>query len=677
MSFLNYGSSKGLAYRHDFGADMDRLYEQEKFRAQTKAQKEEKVRYYSTLLKQHNPVSPGIVKGLEGHVQTVNQELADFAINNPNWEQDPGLFAKFQGITDKYINNDFVRNDFKSQEQLEVLRQNQSNMPEDEFIREMDRYNEFYQNGGDPYVFNGRIDPSYDDIFATSSQLLAGSETQTSVQNKETGMWWNVQDINRDADPMKNSAMGTARLDYSDPVKRRVIEKRFAQYNEQNPGLYQSALQFHSAMLQNSYGRKATILGGQMNSTKGTEDGEDNSPLKNLFFNQNIASGFIPDKTITAQDNMEVFVPGWRKKGETYSPKNTDRVYVKKSDGSYEQIQLNGAWELAGVNNIEVKEDNGYMAITIKSAQPTVSDAHAGVGYSISFGGKEYKGTVASEIIRQIKADNGLKGNQEKDLLEQITELNKSKEFGTRNLNMTIGSGSGKQRDIDVSVSMIEDPTLTSRLEGWGFQSQGIVSEAQIEMPMQGKRVSYPTFSGTVYVPMDMTPQSIAAYEQTFGTKHAEGLLESGALANIQNTFSNMLNSAIRPNVNGGINVNDAQINASMDFLTQNVGGKPTETLRDRSTDSEIKIGSINASLTDDQIGGIVNTPWYMSEKDGNRIVRQIIDFDKNTTSIMEYDTDSGEAISLGTMPIDKGEYLRWYIKNREQIYKGRLRNEG
>ena len=658
MSFLNYGSSKGLAYRHDFGSDMDRLYEQEKFRAQTKAQKEEKVRYYSTLLKQHNPVSPGIVKGLGEHVSSVNNELAEFAINNPNWEQDPGLFAKFQGITEKYMNNDYVRNDLKSQEQLEILRQNRTNMPEDEFIREMDRYNEFYQNGGDPYVFNGRIDPTYDDIFATSAQRLEASASEGTYQNKDSGLWYNVTDINRGADPNKNSSMREARIDFSDPAKKRVIDKRFAEYNEQNPGIYNSSLQFHAAMLENSYGRKNTLMAGQMSNASSGDEKPD--PYMNLWFNQNIASGAEIGKVIAAQDNMEAFLHGWRGKGESYTPQSTDRIYVKEEDGSFEQIQLAGSWELMGLNNLEWKEDNGYLSATVKSAQPTTADSSsAGIAYNIKIGDSEYKGSTVREIFDAIAKDYTLTNTQRRDLEEEIKEINKSGGFGVRNTTMQLGRGRDKVSSAAISVSTVADPTLTAKLEQWGFQSQGIVNQSQISNPMQAERVTYPTFSGTIYVPMNITPQTISAYEQSYGVKHSDSVLASGAVANIQNTFNNMISSAVKPGIGGRPVYDFNKINATMDFLTQNLGGDP-----------------IDVDLAKGETG-IVRTPFYINSND-NRIIRRTIDFEGGTEMVEEYDPSTGQVqLLIDIRAIDKEGYKDWYVSNKRQIYRGILGYEG
>jgi hypothetical protein len=241
MSFLNYGSTKALAYRNDFNSDIDRLYKREAYKSQVEAEKEQKTRYYASLMKEHAATSPWATKQLETKYKDLNNRIADFAINNPNFETDVNKMQEFMSLTDEYLNNDIVRKDIQSQQQFELFKQavNKGEISEKTQMEEMEKYDSWMQNGGDGYVFSNIKLPKYTDIVQNSKKTFLQSETYEKAGN----IWQNRKYYS------KGQVATRALQDIQDDEYGKVIEQEYEKFNESNPGFYKSALEFHRASL--------------------------------------------------------------------------------------------------------------------------------------------------------------------------------------------------------------------------------------------------------------------------------------------------------------------------------------------------------------------------------------------------------------------------------------------
>jgi len=174
------GFGKGLAVKHDYAGDISRLYAREKMDTQARVEKERKAQMYGSMLKE------GHVRGeynngrLEEDYKRINNELADFVSENPNWESDAGLFGKFSNITDQYLNNPIIQEDEQVNQQYQVLQQkfNSGEMRKGEMEDQMDRYTDYMQNGGDPYVFIQPEKIMYADILKDSSSQLVSNQKE-------------------------------------------------------------------------------------------------------------------------------------------------------------------------------------------------------------------------------------------------------------------------------------------------------------------------------------------------------------------------------------------------------------------------------------------------------------------------------------------------------------------
>jgi hypothetical protein len=185
----NRGTStaSALAYQHDFGADISRAYQREELLARQRAEKERKAMFYGEMLKAPHVVGPGATRELDEYVDTINKEIADFAIANPDFETDAGKFAEFRSIADKYINNPIVQKDQQVATEFEAMKKDrqQGLITPEQAIEEMDKYNNYKENGGEGYVYVRPNNRTMNDIIKDSKANIQ-SKTDTYT-DPETG----------------------------------------------------------------------------------------------------------------------------------------------------------------------------------------------------------------------------------------------------------------------------------------------------------------------------------------------------------------------------------------------------------------------------------------------------------------------------------------------------------
>lgn len=218
------GFGKGLAVRHDFRADIQNLYERENLKTQIQVEKQRKAEYYGNMLKQGHVRGPAATKRLEQHYDQLNNQLADFVTENPDWETDPGKFSQFINITDGYLNNDIIREDLQVQKQYEALQAEaqRGTLTSDEIMSQMAKYDNYIENGGDPYVFINPKKFEYEDIL---KEDIAGIGYYQGVEIKEGEGGIDMQRTVKA--PKQFSIQTQVRDTMADKDRRRAIEAQW------------------------------------------------------------------------------------------------------------------------------------------------------------------------------------------------------------------------------------------------------------------------------------------------------------------------------------------------------------------------------------------------------------------------------------------------------------------
>ncbi len=370
MGFLEYGSVRGLSLGHDYQRDIDRLYDRERFSMEVRKERENKARYYGEMLQQKQATTPNNTQKLEGYYDELTGELADFVINNPNFETDINLQRQFQDIASRFQNNDIIREDMQVAQSLENLKEEMlsGEMDGDDYIVEMDRYMEYANNGGDPYVFENFKKVYLTDIVTQ----LAEAVSQVTEVTTEDGQV--ISTVGADPAALDYTArMALTRSDYD-----RTVEKAWRQ--AKGSGMYDSKLDFFKTIIQSQvdYGNKFVawdqrkLIDAKTRAALQTEYVQNNP----LFGNYVLESLYGEGRSVNADDRHIAFTP-WREKGATFNPGtatndggakfktlllNTQKVDDK--DPSYVPIDLNVTMASTGAGKIFL-DANGVAFVEV------------------------------------------------------------------------------------------------------------------------------------------------------------------------------------------------------------------------------------------------------------------------------------------------------------------------
>jgi hypothetical protein len=232
----NLGMTKGLSFANNWDNDIARLYQREELAARIRTEKERKTQYYANLLKQGHASNPRAEKELTEYYKGLNNELADIVIQNPDLETNVTAMEKFLNVSDRYINNDILRIDKQVAGEFEKLRNavSQGVLEPDEYEAEMKRYDQYINsNPGEavePYVFTNYPKVTTDELISDTVKNIGVAES-APVLNDNTGQWETTITA-----PENKLLLQTASV-YSVPKNKRVIERDFQSYAEQNPAV--------------------------------------------------------------------------------------------------------------------------------------------------------------------------------------------------------------------------------------------------------------------------------------------------------------------------------------------------------------------------------------------------------------------------------------------------------
>lgn len=331
MGFLEYGSVRGLSLGHDYQRDIDRLYDRERYSMEVRKERENKARYYGELTQQKQATTPNNTRLLEGYYDELTGELADFVINNPNFETDINLQRHFQDIAGRFQDNNIIREDMQVARSLEDLKNEMlsGEMDEEDYITEMDRYMEYANNGGDPYVFENFKKVYFDEVVGQLAVAAsAGMQTTTVVTDER------VMEVS-EVDPANLDYI--ARMSLTRPDYDRVIEKAWKEARK--TGMDDSKLDFLRKVIsaQVEYGNKFRAWNPKVAiEARARAEAQTNFNMAFPLVGNYILDPLFGEGEVNADSRHLAFTP-WRTKNNTFNP----GIYNPKDGGKFQTLFKN------------------------------------------------------------------------------------------------------------------------------------------------------------------------------------------------------------------------------------------------------------------------------------------------------------------------------------------------
>ena len=118
---FDYGISSGLAYKHNFNEDIDRLYKDEYLIRQKKRQAEEDAKTLGNKLKFGNVSSPWHRRQLDAFTEKTLKDIGTIVDQNPNWQSNAMLWGQVNRLSDSLSNNWIVADDARHKTERDAL----------------------------------------------------------------------------------------------------------------------------------------------------------------------------------------------------------------------------------------------------------------------------------------------------------------------------------------------------------------------------------------------------------------------------------------------------------------------------------------------------------------------------------------------------------------------------
>ena len=531
MGFLSYGAGKGLSIKHDFQKDIENLYQAEAYKAQIRTKKEQKARYYAGLMKEHPAVAPSMVRALDEFYKDLNNQVAEFAIENPNFETDVSKMQQFHGITDQYINNDFVRKDLQSQEQFDLLKAALNNGdidPEsEEYIENMERYTDWMENGGDGYVFTNPEQLDYNEM-----TIEANENIQPDVTIDDTG-----KRIVEVSETPYTRIVAYARNELKVPEKRRAIEKAYKLVKES--GFYKNILDFRAREIAPGEEKKENHTGWNLaykTMLDISKQRQDKIDMTYPYFVQDLA-GLQPGSEIKGFDALKTLTE-FGEKGRIDFGGQGREVFVDDPDnpGKVKAVKLMGQLVAVGTPVMKTMFGEAFVKVNVE----TIVDQN-----------KEYEVEWTHTFKRKPDAEPQIFTHKEwlefRNTLglkpRQLEKLEKEGVYRVMSFSSSNTSTYGKMYDNAGFIGVKENiPGIMAGME------------------MQRTTESFPKYTGSIWMPAHLTPENMTSYEKARGGQaHATDIhaAESTRFENMMYEFSRTGNyTAAREMINDTMTTN-------------------------------------------------------------------------------------------------------------------------
>lgn len=194
MALLSFGATAGLAYRHNWEAEMQRQAFNEQADRQAKLDAENKAMMLGDKLQFAHASNTWDNKLLKEFSENRIKEIGKFATENPNFMNDAGLWAQFNQMSDELTNNDIVSRSLRVQQNYDslvgYLQQNPGAENDPAVQQQLTEYDNYIKFGSvDGVTQNGKEfmfrnpDEQFDPLARTAeafSQLAAVEDYDTS-----------------------------------------------------------------------------------------------------------------------------------------------------------------------------------------------------------------------------------------------------------------------------------------------------------------------------------------------------------------------------------------------------------------------------------------------------------------------------------------------------------------
>lgn len=182
MAFINKNIAQGLSFVNTWDQDIENSIRNEEMDNIAKQKREAKVNYYAEITKEGKAFDSYNNNRLESYFEGLNDDMADFRMNNPNFETNVDQMREYRSIARKYQDNPFINESRKVDEQFKAFQDNYQKNPnqwtDSEYENEMDRYlgyvNQDHENGEsvDPYYFSPPTTITFSDIITEQSKIM-------------------------------------------------------------------------------------------------------------------------------------------------------------------------------------------------------------------------------------------------------------------------------------------------------------------------------------------------------------------------------------------------------------------------------------------------------------------------------------------------------------------------
>jgi hypothetical protein len=527
MGFLNYGSAKGLSFQNDFERDTDRLYQREAYRSQVQAEKEQKTKYYAGLMKEHPATAPSMVKALEPFYKDLNNKLADFAINNPNFETDVNKMQEFLGITDQYLNNDFVRKDMQSQEQFKLLQNayNEGKITKGKWEEEMNRYTDFQENGGDSYTFSNPKTKEMSDILKEINTHLA-----PTVIRKTEGVKI-IEHTFTDPERIK----GAARLWYSNEENKMAIDSAWNGLTKEERGSFENnQMGWLEARIASGEEVGDQLIGYDKlyeDKMKTQNDNAAGLASYHRFYIGNVLEPLQANGETPADKNNIAFTEF----GDLKQPLPTSasgrnvKVYDPENPGQLKTINLSGNVSAIGAGKI--KNIGGVPFVEVSVAIMSQPEAEA----------KDATGTIIQHPVNYTQAQIDAMPRSDRKAIEKGL------------------------KDIP---TLLENTKYKDELVKNGFNLQKI-TDLGMQLGLDTNTVSGDVMTGTILMPANFAESNRIKYDKSYNT--TDNVAKAAQLYNEDLHTFEMIKSNNAPVVSSKINTTAIK-DINYQFLEEKIG---------------------------------------------------------------------------------------------------------
>lgn len=480
------GLGKGLAYRHDFGADINQLWQTENYKSQIDVEKRRKAQMYGKMLEQGHVRGANNTRRLQEDYDRINNEFANFVTENPGWETDPGLFAKATAISGQYLNNDIIREDEQVAQNFQALQQKMASgtMEKEDMDKQMGLYTNYMENGGDPYVFINPKQVEFSDIISNAVDSI-GVDTKFVTYTNAQGV-----PVTRQVSTPKAGGVKTM----TDNIMNNETSARAATALWRKPEMQQKFESPHTMVAHN-------IKIGQQQA-RGREIID---PVYKMNYEAGLANQGIPESHVI--DNV---INPWllHSAGEdvTFQPNQANIALTGHGEvgASYNMTAQDKAYFLGKNRDVTSGSSEDFML-----NQHNIRTEATGAKRIVDIDGLPY---VATDIIATLP------------VTDQFTD-------DSNNTSREVLTSSGVK--------------IEKFLQDAGFDTYEGATEGLSIGIFDGQKVKGRYYEGTTYMPADFDEMKLENYdkESSFGVKEIQGIRRRGDYKNAS-TRIDMLNQA-------------------------------------------------------------------------------------------------------------------------------------